>query len=184
MLCDIAKVRADEPNEKEHRMSNTSATQPLFAVEAFVDADRAPRKRRKDGFTLIEIMAVVLIMGLLMGLVGVSVFAQVEKARITAAGAKMKQIESALEFYRMDNFTYPPSLEGLVQKPADAKNFPKGGYLKQVDLLKDPWESNYIYVNPGAKNPHSVDISSAGPDRIAGTEDDINNWDDSVASES
>jgi general secretion pathway protein G len=155
-------------------MSNPVLAQPIFVPE------QTPTKRRhrKNGFTLIEIMAVVLIMGLLMGLVGVQVFAQVDKARVSAAGAKMKQIESALEFYRMDNFKYPPSLEGLVNKPTDAKNFPKGGYLKQVDVLKDPWENQYVYVNPGTKNQHSVDISSAGPDGVAGNEDDIKNWDD------
>ncbi len=145
--------------------------------------ERVGTRRKRRGFTLIEIMAVVLIMGLLMGLVGVSVFSQVDKARATTAKAKISQIESALEFYRMDNYKYPPTLDGLVSKPADAKNFPKGGYLQKSDALMDPWEQKFIYVNPGAKNPHSVDISSAGPDGVAGNEDDINNWDANTPSE-
>ena len=92
----------------------------------------------------------------------------------------MKQIESALEFYRMDNFKYPPSLEGGPESrnQPTRRTFPKGGYLKQIDVLKDPWENQYVYVNPGTKNQHSVDISSAGPDGVAGNEDDIKNWDD------
>ncbi|MDP6980605.1 MAG: type II secretion system major pseudopilin GspG [Myxococcota bacterium] len=142
-----------------------------------------PKRRRTRGFTLIEIMAVVLIMGMLMGLVGVAVFSRVEEAAMTTAGVKISQLESALEFYRMDNFKYPPTLEGLVSKPPDAKRFPKGGYLKKADALMDPWDAKFNYVNPGVKNPHSVDISSAGPDGVAGNEDDVNNWDGNMPAE-
>jgi general secretion pathway protein G len=141
----------------------------------------SPRNR---GFTLIEIMAVVLIMGLLMGLVGVTVFARVESARATTARVKITQLESALEFYRMDNFRYPPNLDALISKPPGAKNFPKGGYLRKRDALVDPWDVQFNYLNPGAQNPHSVDISSSGPDGIAGNEDDVRNWDGNIASES
>lgn len=146
--------------------------------------ERRPDPRRQRGFTLIEIMAVVLIMGLLMGLVGVSVFSQVDRARATTARAKISQIESALEFYRMDNFKYPPTLDGLVTAPAGAKNYPKGGYLKRKEALIDPWDSKFNYLNPGTKNPFSVDLSSAGPDGVAGNEDDVNNWDDNAESDS
>ncbi len=140
--------------------------------------------RAQRGFTLIEIMAVVLIMGLLMGLVGISVFSQVDKARSTTARAKISQLESALEFYRMDNFKYPPSLNALITAPPGAKNFPKGGYLKKIDALTDPWDTQFIYLSPGAKNQHSVDISSAGPDGVSGNEDDINNWNENISNES
>jgi general secretion pathway protein G len=141
----------------------------------------APRRRR--GFTLIEIMAVVLIMGLLMGLVGVNVFRQVDVARATATGAKIAQLESALEFYRMDNSKYPETLEALIRKPADAKNYPPGGYLKKSAALRDPWENPFVYVNPGVKNPYAVDITSPGPDEVAGNADDINNWSDQDSQE-
>jgi general secretion pathway protein G len=141
-------------------------------------AEERRRRRRSAGFTLIEIMAVVLIMGLLMGLVGVNVFRQVDVARATAAGAKISQIESALEFYRMDNSKYPESLDALIRKPADAKNYPPGGYMKKADALRDPWDNTFVYVNPGVKNPHAVDISSSGPDEIPGNDDDIANWSD------
>ncbi|MCP5045480.1 MAG: type II secretion system major pseudopilin GspG [bacterium] len=161
-------------------------TNPTSSLEPGARELRSPRseQRRDAGFTLIEIMAVVLIMGLLMSVVGVTVFGRVEEARRVAAKTKIAQLEGALEFYRMDNYKYPPTLEGLVSKPADAKNFPKGGYLKRREALTDPWEAQFIYVSPGAKNPHGVDISSAGPDGQSGNEDDVTNWEDTLTGES
>jgi general secretion pathway protein G len=141
------------------------------------------RKRRRRGFTLIEIMAVVVIMGMLMGIVGVGVFARVNQARRTSAKAQMSQIESALEFYRMDNSKYPQTLDALVKEPADARNYPRGGYLKKSSALNDPWETPFNYVNPGARNQYGVDLSSAGPDATPGNEDDVNNWEDASAAE-
>lgn len=149
--------------------------------------DPPPRASASDasqmGFTLIEIMAVVVIMGLLMGLVGVAVFGQVEKANRTAAAARISQIESALEFYRMDNARYPTSLEALIKRPEGARNYPKGGYMRKAESLVDPWTQPFEYVNPGEKNPYAVDLSSKGPDGISGTEDDVSNWTESAANE-
>lgn len=148
--------------------------------------DEARRARRRGGFTLIEIMAVVLIMGMLMGLVGLAVFQQVDKARITTAKAKITQLESALEFYRMDNARYPTTeqgLEALIRKPSAApepRNYPRGGYLKKRDALMDPWDMPFQYESPGQKNPESFDVWSWGPDQQAGGDDsdaDIGNWD-------
>ena len=147
------------------------------------EGSRAARRRNSSGFTLIEIMAVVIIMGLLMGMVGVSVFAQVDKARATTAKGKIAQLESALEFYRMDNSKYPPTLDGLITKPDGARNFPRGGYLRKKEALLDPWERKFEYVNPGTKNPYSVDVSSAGPDGVSGNDDDIKNWSNASAGE-
>lgn len=139
--------------------------------------DTAPnRRRRSGGFTLIEIMAVVIIMGLLMGMVGVTVFAQVDKAKVTTTKGKMAQLESALEFYRMDNSKYPATLQGLIKKPDGARSYPRGGYLRKKEALLDPWDREFEYTNPGSKNQYSVDLSSPGPDGILGNEDDINNW--------
>ncbi len=146
-----------------------------------VDVQAENGRRNAAGFTLIEIMAVVVIMGMLMGLVGVGVFAQVEKARRTTAKAQISQIESALEFYRMDNSKYPTSLEGLVKQDANAKTFPRGGYLKKASALNDPWDQPFQYQNPGTKNPNGVDISTPGPDGVAGNEDDVKNWTESGA---
>ena len=142
--------------------------------------------RQKEGFTLIEIMAVVVIMGLLMTLVGVAVFQQVDKARVTTAKAKIAQIESALEFYRMDNSRYPTTQQGLISlvtKPTsdpEPRNYPPGGYLKRSDSIEDPWGSTFRYESPGQHNQHSFDLWSLGADQSEGGEaldGDIGNWD-------
>ena len=140
----------------------------------------------RAGFTLIEIMAVVLIMGMLMTLVGVAVFQQVDKARITTARAKIAQLESALEFYRMDNARYPTTdqgLQSLIRKPESQpspRNYPPGGYLKRRDALEDPWGQGFRYESPGQHNPHSFDLWSLGADGAEGGEAgdaDVGNWD-------
>ena len=142
------------------------------------------RERRRAGFTLIEIMAVVLIMGLLMGLVGVSVFSQVDKAKVVTTRAKISQLENALEFYRMDNSRYPTSEEGLgalLEAPPDARNYPPGGYLQKSEALKDPWDEPFQYASPGEHNQNTFDIWSFGSDSAAGgseLDSDIGNWDD------
>ena len=143
--------------------------------------------RRSRGFTLIEIVAVVIIMGLLMGLVGVTVFNQVNQARVTTARAKIAQIESALEFYRLDNSRYPSTeqgLEALIHKPTippEPRNYPPGGYLKKAEGLLDPWDEPFQYLSPGQRNPHSFDVWSLGADAAPGgsnTDGDIGNWGD------
>ena len=139
--------------------------------------------RRSAGFTLIEIMAVVLIMGLLMGLVGVSVFSQVDKARVVTTRAKISQLENALEFFRMDNSRYPSSEEGLqalLDEPPDARSYPPGGYLQKPEALLDPWNEPFQYRSPGENNERTFDIWSQGADSAAGGSDldsDIGNWD-------
>lgn len=144
--------------------------------------------RRRAGFTLIEIMAVVLIMGLLVGIVGITVFAQVDKARVQTAKATISQLESALEFYRMDNGRYPTTdqgLEALVTAPSippEPRNYPPEGYLKKTGALVDPWGSPFQYTSPGDRNPHTFDLWSLGADGEPGGTDldaDIGNWDSS-----
>ena len=149
------------------------------------DQNRNPKTRR-SGFTLIEIMAVVLIMGLLMTLVGVNIAGQIDKARVTTTRAQITQLESALEFYRLDNGRYPTTdqgLEALVRKPGGApepRNYPPGGYLKKSDALFDPWGARFQYESPGNRNPHSFDLWSLGSDGASGGEGvdaDLGNWD-------
>jgi general secretion pathway protein G len=145
------------------------------------------QERRRRGFTLIEIMAVVLIMGMLMGLVGVAVFNQVDKARIQTTKAKIKNLESALEFYRMDNSRYPTTEQGLVSrinKPSgdtEPRNYPPGGYLQRGGsaAMEDSWDNRFFYESPGQHNLHSFDVWSLGADGAPGGEDadaDIQNW--------
>ena len=136
------------------------------------------------GFTLIEIMAVVLIIGLLSTIVGVSIFAQVDKGRITAASVQIANLESVLELYRMDSARYPTTeqgLDALINEPNDARNYPPGGYLQKRRVPEDPWGNPYEYEQPGQNNPHSFDLWSLGADGNPGGDDvdaDIGNWAD------
>jgi general secretion pathway protein G len=157
-----------------------------------MNAEHATRDRKSPkadaGFTLIEIMAVVIIMGMLMGMVGVGVFAQVQRARATTAKVKMDQLEQALEFYRLDNSRYPTTdqgLEALVSQPSagpTVRHYPKGGYLRRAEAMSDPWGELYQYESPGQHNPDTFDLWSFGADQSPGGTDsdaDIGNWDSS-----
>ena len=147
---------------------------PLWSVQVL-------RNNRQSGFTLIEIMVVVVIIGILAALVGPRLFNQVDKARVEAAKAEISTIENALKFYRLDNFTYPSSEQGidaLVTKPNDPniKNWNPGGYLER--LPTDPWGNPYQYLNPG--NNGEIDVFTFGADGAPGGEGyaaDIGNWD-------
>lgn len=147
--------------------------------------DEARPWRRRAGFTLIEIMAVVIIMGLLVGAVGIAVMGQVDRARVMTTRTKIAQIESALEFFRMDNSRYPSTeqgLEALIREPSSGvRNYPTGGYLKKKDGLMDAWSEPFQYLNPGQRNPSSFDVWSLGADGQPGgegTDADIGNWED------
>jgi general secretion pathway protein G len=147
---------------------------------------------RDAGFTLIEIMAVVLIIGLLSTLVGVAIFSQVDKAKVTTARTQIKRLENVLETYRMDNSRYPSTeqgLEALVREPTGdpvPRNYQPGGYIRGGVVPVDPWDEPYQYRQPGDHNPHSFDLWSLGADNNPGGEGidaDIGNWaPDSVAS--
>lgn len=149
------------------------------------------RSRRDAAFTLIEIMAVVLIIGLLGGIVGAAIFGQIDRARVTTAKTQIKQIEAALDFYRMDNGKYPSSeqgLEALVQPPSIdpiPKNYRPEGYLSGGRIPLDPWSNEYEYLSPGQNNPYSFDLWSHGSDGKpggSGTDADIGNWNQEGAS--
>ena len=144
---------------------------------------------RNEGFTLIEIMAVVLIIGMLSGIVGFAVFQQVDKARVVTARAQIDRLESSLELYSMDNGRFPTTEQGLealvsaTTTSPEPRNFPQGGYLKGGRIPVDPWGEEYQYEAPGQHNSHAFDLWSFGADRTTGgneIEADIGNWDDSA----
>ena len=126
-------------------------------------------------------MVVVIIIGILAAIVAPNVIGRVDDAQITKAKAEIANIENALKFYRLDNFAYPSSeqgLEALVNKPADpnVRNWKAGGYLPK--LPNDPWGNPYLYLNPG--NQGEIDVYTLGRDGRPGGEGidaDIGNWD-------
>jgi general secretion pathway protein G len=136
--------------------------------------------RRQHGFTLIEIMVVVIIIGLLAAVVVPQFLGRVDDARVAKAKQDIQAMEAALTLYKLDNFRYPSTEQGLsalVQKPADPdiRNWKEGGYLKRLN--KDPWGHDYQYAYPGAQG--EVDVFTFGRDGQAGGEGpdaDIGNW--------
>lgn len=133
--------------------------------------------RRQRGFTLIEMMLVVVILGIVAAIVVPKFTGRTEQARQTAAESQIANFATALDAFEVDNGFYPKGKNGLmdlVQAPRNASNW-KGPYL-QKGLPDDPWGHGYIYECPGKHNPNGYDLQSMGPDGRAGTDDDVNNW--------
>lgn len=129
-------------------------------------------RSRQRGFTLIEIMVVVVILAVLGALVVPKILENVDKARVTRAQADIRAIQTALDLYRLDNFKYPTTeqgLQALVTQPVDPTltNYRAGGYLPT--LPQDPWNHPYVYVSPGADG-RDYDIISYGRDGKPGGE--------------
>ena len=135
-------------------------------------------RRGQRGFTLIEIMVVVIILGILAAIVAPNVIGRVGDAQITAAKSDIRGIENALKLYRLDNFNYPSSeqgLQALITRPADPNIRNWKQYLER--LPQDPWGNPYLYLNPG--NNGEIDIYTLGRDGRPGGEgedSDIGNW--------
>ncbi len=137
--------------------------------------------RKQQGFTLIEIIVVVVIIGILATFVAPKFMGKTDTARITKAKSDIQSLENALDVYKLDNFSYPTTdqgLDALVNKPSSdpvPANWQQGGYIKK--LQKDPWQRDYQYLNPGEHG--EIDIYSLGADGIEGGEGvnaDIGNW--------
>ena len=127
------------------------------------------------GFTLIEILIVVIIIGILASLVVPRLAGRTEEARRQAARSDIEGgIALAVDLYDADTGTYPSSVDALVRKPQDVKGW-KGPYLKK-GLPKDPWGHPYVYRVPGSHNENAYDLFSVGSDGQEGTSDDIVNW--------
>jgi general secretion pathway protein G len=140
-----------------------------------------PRQQNQGGFTLIEIMVVIVILGILAALVVPNIMGRPDEARITAAKADIRTISNALNMYKLHNYTYPSTdqgLQALITKPSgepEAKNWAPDGYLSR--LPKDGWGNEYQYLSPGAHG--KFDLYSLGADGREGGEGvdaDITSW--------
>lgn len=138
------------------------------------------QSNKHKGFTLLEIIVVVAIIAILAAYIAPKVAGRVDDARVSKAKSDIRVLESSLELYKLDNFAYPSSdqgLQALTTKPSgsELKHWRKGGYIKK--LSKDPWGNDYQYQFPGSKA--EFDIFSLGADAAVGGSDegaDIGNW--------
>jgi len=139
------------------------------------------RRRAAGGFSLVEILVVLVIMGLLISVVAPTVLDRADEARVQKVQADFKAIETALKIYRLDNYVYPTTeqgLEALVRRTTlapEPRNFKQGGYLAEIP--RDPWGNPYLYLNPGEHG--EFDLYSLGADGLSGGEGqnaDVGNW--------
>jgi general secretion pathway protein G len=140
--------------------------------------------KNRAGFTLIEIMVVIVILAMLAALVGPKLMGRTDDAKIKTTGIQLKGLESALKLYKLDNGTYPSTEQGLgalVSKPTVGvipKSYKDGGYLDSKAVPKDAWGNDYLYVSPGEHGDY--DLFSYGSDGAKGGEGknaDITSWD-------
>lgn len=132
----------------------------------------------RRGFTLIELMLVLVILATLAAIVLPKLTGRSKQAKVTAAGTQIAQIEVALDAFEIDLGRYPTTSEGLralIDKPASDSEGWQQPYLKRA-VPKDPWGSEYQYRYPGNYNEDGYDLYSFGPDRKMGGDDDITNW--------
>ncbi len=136
-----------------------------------------------SGFTLIELMVVIVILGILAGLIVPRIMGRPEEAKQLKAKIQIESLETALKLYKLDNGMYPETEHGLmalIEQPESGtipKKWKKGGYLEKRKLPKDPWENDFVYLSPGVHGDY--DLISYGADGVPGGEDknkDINSW--------
>ena len=133
---------------------------------------------KNKGFTLLEMMVVIVILGILASMVVPNLMGSQERANMQKAVSDVTALETSLSLYKMDNYDYPTTEQGLdalvemSDVEPEPRRFPDDGYIKR--LPKDPWGNEYVLLNPGEQS--KMDVFSVGPDGEAGTEDDIGNW--------
>jgi len=141
------------------------------------------KRIRKRGFTLIELMVVLVIIGVLAALIVPNVLERADDARVTAARTDVNNLMQALKLYRLDNGRYPTTEQGLrslIEKPTAEpvpNNWKQGGYLERSQLPKDPWGKEYQFLSPGLRG--EIDVFSFGRDGQSGGEGpdaDIGSW--------
>lgn len=139
---------------------------------------RSTRKGLARGFTLVEVLLVLIILVIIGSIVVPNIFGAKDQADIDASKAQINSLKGAMNIYRLHMNKYPATLKDLTEEPSDktAANKWAGPYL-EGSMKQDPWGNEYQYVSPGKKNTGSYDLWSNGPDGQNGTDDDIGNWD-------
>jgi general secretion pathway protein G len=141
------------------------------------------KKSDNRGFTLIELMVVIVILGILAGLIIPRIMGRPEEARRMKARIQIESIETSLQLYKLDNGNYPTTdqgLQALIEAPTVGqlpRAWREGGYMEKGKVPKDPWRTEYVYLSPGVNGDY--DLSSYGPDEEPGGEGndaDINSW--------
>lgn len=136
-------------------------------------------RRAQSGFTLVEILVVLAILGLLVGLVGPRVLNALGGANTKTAKIQIHELSGALDLYRLEIGRYPSSdegLEALVRKPGDAKNW-NGPYIKKSEVPKDPWDREYLYRSPGEHGDFDVwSLGADGREGGTGEDQDVLSW--------
>ena len=134
---------------------------------------RKSNKRIRNGFTMVELMAVLIIIGLLAGVAAIKVVGQIDKARVTTTKANLKILHNAVNQFKLDTGRFPDEEEGLsvlVEQPSDVMNYEPGGYLETTEVQKDAWGEEFIYERfPESGKPFV--IISYGADKEEGGED-------------
>ena len=133
------------------------------------------KKRIKYGFTMVELMAMLIIIGLLATLVVTKVASKIDQARETTTKANLKALAAAVNQFRMDTARFPTEDEGLlalIEQPTDVETWEPGGYLETTEINKDGWGNEFIYELYPESGKQFV-IRSMGPDGEEGTEDDL-----------
>ncbi|HEV2365175.1 MAG TPA: type II secretion system major pseudopilin GspG [Caulobacteraceae bacterium] len=146
------------------------------AAETASARRRPAPTRREAGFTLLEMLVVLAIMGLLAAIIAPQVLKYLDRSRVQTAKVQVQNISQALELYRLDMGGYPSQSDGLqalVKAPVGAAAW-NGPYLQRTTVLVDPWGQPYLYRNPGQHA--AVDVYSHGPPGRSGDEADIGNW--------
>jgi general secretion pathway protein G len=149
-----------------------------YKSQAIIRNPKFTIRNDPSGFTLIELLLVLVILATLAAIVTPKFAKRSEQARITAARTQLAYFETALDAFEIDVGRYPTNVEGLralVEKPTSNADAWQQPYLKS-DVPKDPWGGDYVYRYPGQYNQDGYDLSSFGPDRKLGGDDDITNW--------
>jgi general secretion pathway protein G len=183
---DAGVVTFLDPRHKAEDDDHEGMTRALLPAQAASDRvarDSASRRRARQGFTLVELMVVIVIIGLLATVVAINVLPSQDKAMIGKARADISTLEQAIETYRLDNLTFPDAqsgLQALTAPPAGLarpERYREGGYIRR--LPEDPWGNAYQYRRPSAHGGQ-FDVFSYGADGKEGGEGndaDIGNWD-------